>query len=90
MEDDIPDENIEERARRYPLRERTRKGFPDMVQYMPRHEDSDREPLTMKEALHGKDKERCSNAIEEELARMRRSKLGNQLNYQKKQESNRQ
>ena len=67
LEIKIPDENVEERSRRYPLRERTRKEFPDMVQYMTWHEDSDREPLTMKEALNGKDKEKWSNAIEEEL-----------------------
>ena len=77
LEDDIRDENVEERTRRYPLRESTRKEFPDVVQYMTWHVDSDRKPLTMKEALNGKDKERCRNAIEEELARMRRSKLGN-------------
>ena len=67
LENEIPEDNVEERSRRYPLRERTRKEFPDMVQYMTWHDDSDREPLTMKEALNGKDKEKWSNAIEEEL-----------------------
>ena len=43
------------------------KEFPDMLQYMTWHEDGDREPLTMKEKLNGKDKEKWSNAIEEEL-----------------------
>ena len=43
LESEIPDENVEESSRRYPLRERTRKEFPDMVQYMTWHEDSDRE-----------------------------------------------
>ena len=55
---EAPDENVEER---------TRKKFPDMVQYMTWREDSDREPLTIKEALNGKDKEKWSKAIEEEL-----------------------
>ena len=51
---ETPDENVEERGRRYPLHERRRKEFPDMVQYMTWHEDSDRRATNNKRSTKWK------------------------------------
>ena len=54
LESEIADENVEEKSRRYPLQERTRKEFPDMVQYMTWHEDSDRRATNNKRSTKWK------------------------------------
>jgi hypothetical protein len=62
---EISDERVEEESRRYPLQERVPKKFPDMIEYMTWYEENNREPLTVQEALDGKDKKKWSDAIKE-------------------------
>jgi hypothetical protein len=64
---EISDDTVEAESRRYPLQERVPKQFPDMIEYMTWNEENDREPLTVQEALDGKDKKKWSDAFKEEL-----------------------
>ncbi|PNF28857.1 hypothetical protein B7P43_G04431, partial [Cryptotermes secundus] len=57
--------NLEER--RYPLRNRKQKEFPDFVTYSAMHKDEESEPVTYKEALSSSDKSKWKEAIKKEL-----------------------
>ena len=53
--------------RRYPLRNRKQKEFPEFITYLAMHKDEESEPATYEEALSSSDKSKWKEAIKQKL-----------------------